>query len=327
VGEKASAGTLRVGIVGASNIAPTTIVEPARKRNDVVVTAVASRNPERAAKFAEKHGIAHAALGYADLFAREDVDIVYVGLPPSEHAAVSIAALNAGKAVLCEKVFAMDVGEARDMVAAAEKVRRPLIEAILYRFHPMIVRAIDIVATGQLGVIRKADVTAKATLPKIPNGIGWNPSLGGGALLEFGCFPVHLLRSILGKEPEVISATAAWEDGVDVSGDASLKFGDASASIACAINAKPSINLVLEGDKGRIEINNYLLPQHGYRFQVQAKELSIDEMSPVGSPYDAQLAHVVEVMMGRARPLTGGPDAIANMVVIDAIKRARMSAS
>ncbi|MEC3947775.1 Gfo/Idh/MocA family protein [Sphingobium sp. HWE2-09] len=311
---------LRIGVVGASNIAVRTIITPAQKRDDVVVQAVAARDSARAAAYAEKHGIANVAASYAELFARDDIDLVYIGLPPVEHAKVSIAALQAGKAVLCEKVFAMNADEAISMVGAATAAGRPLIEAMLQRFHPLVTRAIDLVQGGALGTIQSARASGKAPIAKVEGGIGWSPKLGGGALLELGCFPVHLLRSVLATEPQVINASAVEEEGVDVSVEATLRFGDAIAEISTAINSAPNVNLVVEGSRGKLEITNYLLPAMGYRFRVTTDELSIDEMDPVPSPYDTQMAYVVDVMAGRTTNVTGGADAIANMTVLDAIR-------
>src|SRR5579872_4846018 len=106
---------LRIGLLGASRIAPTAVLAPVAKSNAFTVTAVAARDPARARAYAETHGIPGVAEDYAALVRREDVDVVYNGLPPAGHPEWTIAALEAGRAVLCEKPFARDAGEAAQM--------------------------------------------------------------------------------------------------------------------------------------------------------------------------------------------------------------------
>ncbi len=151
---------LRIGLLAASKIAVGAVMAPAKERDDVAITAVAARDPARARAYAETHGIPAAAESYDALIARDDVDVVYVGNPIAGHAEWTIKAVQAGKAVLCEKAFALNAEEGRAMVAAAEAAGRPLLEAFHYRFHNVMRRAEAIVASGELGRLgpRRRDV-------------------------------------------------------------------------------------------------------------------------------------------------------------------------
>jgi predicted dehydrogenase len=312
---------LRIGLLGASKIAPTAVITPALGREDVQIVAVAARDPHRAAEFAKAHGIGHIAADYGDLVARDDVDLVYNGLPPSGHLEWTLAALAAGKAVLCEKPFAMDAGQARVMVEAAAKAKLPLIEAFHYRFHNVMLRAIAMVRSGVLGDIHRAHAVFEVPIGRTPDELRWHAELGGGGLMDLGCYPIHALRSLIGEEPLVREARCVFEGRVDVTMNAALAFpGGARAEIACSMAPEtPGARLTLGGSKGRMEIINFLAPQMGCRFTTVIDGSTMEH--PVDGPttYEAQLDHVVAVMREGVTPITGGADAIANMAVIDAV--------
>ena len=311
---------LRIGLLGASKIAPGAVIAPAAKRDDVVITAVAARDPHRAAEYATTHGIAHVAADYGDLIKRDDVDLVYNGLPPNAHLEWTIAALEAGKAVLCEKPFAMNAAQAQQMVEASARTGQPLIEAFHYRYHNVIRRAEALVASGTLGVIHRAYAMFEVTINKTPDELRWHRELGGGGLMDLGCYPIHALRTLIGAEPRVREARCVWEDGVDLSMNASLAFGSVVAEVACSMRPERfGARLTLGGSKGRLEIVNFLAPQMGCKFTTVIDGVTTEHPTDGPSTYEAQLEHVVEVMTKGVAPLTGGTDAVANMAVIDAI--------
>jgi predicted dehydrogenase len=132
---------MRIGLLGASRIAPRAIIEPAAAHPDAVITAVGARDPDKARAYAAEHGIPAAAGSYRELVEREDVDLVYCGLPPSVHLDTCRAASAAGKMLLIEKPFALDAAAARGIVAAAETAGKPALEAYHYRFHSLFGRA------------------------------------------------------------------------------------------------------------------------------------------------------------------------------------------
>jgi len=252
---------------------------------------------------------------------RDDVDVVYNALPPGGHLEWTIAALQAGKAVLCEKPFAMNAGEAQRMVAAAASTGRVLIEAFHYRFHSLIREAEALVRAGRLGAIRRGSAVFNVNIARTPDELRWRAELGGGGLMDLGCYPIHALRTLLGEEPVVRSASGAFEGRVDTQITAELDFpGGGSASMGCAmITDTISATLTLEGELGRLEITPFIAPQRRGRMTTTVKgETTVHDASGPTS-YEAQLIHLGEVLSGRAKPLTGGADAVANMTVIDAI--------
>ncbi len=316
--------TLRIGLLGASRIATTAIIAPAVGRSDIAVTAVAARDPERAHAYAATHGVPHVAADYASLIAREDVDLVYVGLPPAGHAPWTLAALAAGKPVLCEKPFARDASEAAAMVEAADRAGLPLIEAFHYRFHAVMGRALEIVRSGALGPIRKAHALFQVPIEKDIDDLRWRADQAGGALMDLGCYPLHILRTLVGAEPQVLSAQGVFDNGVDAAMSATLAFpGGVEAQISCSmIPDAPGAVAVLEGDNGRLEIINFIAPQIGCRMTTTIGGETTVLPTEGATTYEAQLDHVLDVLAGRAAQITGGADAIANMAAIDAIYRA-----
>ena len=311
---------IRIGLLGASKIAPPAVIAPAAANPAFEVTAVGARDLGRARAYAEAHSIPGVAAGYAELVRREDVDVVYNALPPSAHAEWTIAALEAGKAVLCEKPFSMSVAEARTMTETAAARGQVLLEAFHYRHHNVFREAERLVRSGVLGTVRRASAEFQVNIPRSADELRWRAELGGGGLMDLGCYPVHALRTLLASEPRVVSAEGAFEGRVDTAISAKLVFADGvEAEMACAmIAAAPSAHLTLEGERGRLEIVNYLAPQMGCRFTTTIE--GIEETRPTDGPttYEAQLAHL-EAVLGGAPPLTGGADAVGNMAAIEAI--------
>jgi predicted dehydrogenase len=313
--------TLRIGLLGASRIAPLAVIAPARDNPVFAVTAVGAREIGRAQAYAREHGVPAAADGYGALIARDDVDIVYNALPPAAHARWTIAALAAGKTVLCEKPFARGAAEARAMVAAGRAHERPLLEAFHYRWHPVFRRAEALLADGVLGALTAAEARFEVAIPHAAGELRWSAEQGGGALMDLGCYPLHALRTLLRGEPEVAAAQGRFQHGVDTAMDVDLIFpGLVRAAVGCSMTAaQPAAWLRVEGERGYLQIRNFLAPQLGCRFTtvIDGRET----VHPVDGPstYAAQLEHLRQVVEDLAAPMTGGADAIANMTLIEAI--------
>jgi predicted dehydrogenase len=317
---------IRIGILGAAKIAPKAIIEPARRRTDCRVVAVAARDAGRAKAYAEEHSIQHVADSYDALIARDDIDLIYNALPPNRHADLTIAALKAGKAVLCEKPFAMNADEAAAMHRVAQETGRPLVEAFHYRFHPAFIHALGQVHSGHIGKILSMEADFSVAIPYRPGELRHTRETGGGALMDLGCYCIHMVRTMAGTEPSVASAECHCErPGVDISTHARLVFpGDVTASVMTSMSETVTrrIQLHVEGTKGSLTFNNPVHPHRGHTIVIQQHHgTPVTETIPGEATYDHQLAHMMDVLAGRAEPLTGGEDAVANMRVIDAIYR------
>lgn len=313
---------LRVGVLGAAGIAPRAVIAPARRRGsgDVEIAAVASRRD--AAGYAARHGIATAYDRYEDLIADDSLDLVYVALPPSEHARWTIAALEAGRDVLCEKPMTMDAAQARDVLAAAQRTGRRAIEAFHDYYHPLQQWLRGFVASGALGAPFSATATFTGPNPFDPRSIRHAPELGGGALMDLGCYPVHWLRSLFG-EPTVDSARAVLNPlGADVTLEASLSLaGDVSARVFTSMEPDVSLESSLEvrGTVAVVRVQNLVFPAQGHSIAVERD--GVTRLSTVAGldTYDHQLAAVVDALRTGARLATEGPDYVGNMAAIDAM--------
>jgi predicted dehydrogenase len=319
---------IRIGILGAARIAPRGIVTPANALLGAEVVAVAARNLDRAQNFAAQHAIPLAFGSYPELIARDDIDLVYVALPPSAHLEWCSAALASGKHVLVEKPFASNAHDAVQMVAAARDAGRHLFEGFHYRFHPLFAQALSALRKGEIGRIRHIDAIFNADLPDTPGELRYIEALGGGALMDLGCYCMHWIRTVAGDEPTVVSATARCSTpGVDLDIAAELAFTSGpTATLKCSMQPQDGTlfrRLRVRGDDGVLEFDNPVSPHAGATLSIESATGSMPQMVSGGdTTFHYQLRHIIEVIEGRAQPLTGGDDAIGNMRAIDAIYRA-----
>jgi predicted dehydrogenase len=319
---------IRIGILGAARIAPRGIVTPANALLGAEVVAIGARTLERAQNFAAQHSIPMACGSYAELLARDDVDLVYVALPPSAHLEWCTNALANGKHVLVEKPFASNAQDAAQMVAAARAADRHLIEGFHYRFHPLFERALSALRTGSIGRIRHIDADFNALLPDTPGELRYIEELGGGAMMDLGCYCMHWIRTVANDEPTVVSARArCGTPGVDLDVEAQLAFTSGpTATLKCSMQPEDGRlfrRLRVQGDKGVLEFDNPVTPHSGATLSIETDAPSVPQIVSGGdTTFHFQLRHMIEVIEGRAPPLTGGDDAIGNMRAIDSVYRA-----
>ncbi len=236
--------SLRWGIFATGRIAGVFARDLRGSRSGSLV-GVGSRRSETALRFAQEHGIApeHAHGSLADFCADPEIDAVYVATPHPMHCEAVVAALNAGKHVLCEKPIAMSLAELEQMIAAASANQRTLMEAWMYRCHPQTKRVGDLVRDGLIGELRHIQGAFSFSAPYDPAGRLWNKALGGGGILDVGGYPLSYARLLAGAgqgkgfiNPSSLQAVGKWhpDSGVDVQASAVLQFtGDITAEVSC----------------------------------------------------------------------------------------------
>ena len=313
---------LRLGVLGAARIAPMALLTPARRVPGVEVVAVAARDRARAAAFAARHRIPRVHPTYEALLADPEIDAIYNPLPNSLHAPWTIRALESGKHVLCEKPFSATVAEAEAMAAAAARSGRVLMEAFHYRYHALFARMRALLRAGEIGTVQRLEAWFFIPLLK-RNDIRWRADLAGGALMDTGCYTVHLLRHLAEAEPAVVSARALWtRGGVDRWLTADLRFpGDRSARLTCSLLSSVPLRMSarVTGSGGTLRVFNPIAPQFFHRLRLDTPTGRRVERVAGPASYDAQLiAFVGAVRRGESIP-TDPPDSIANMRVIEAI--------
>ena len=316
---------LRFGILGAARIAPDALIRPASLLPDVEVVAVAASHADKAQVFADEYGIAVVSPSYAALVQSPDINAVYNALPPNLHEQWSVAALEAGKHVLCEKPFAMNAAEACRMVQAANTSQRLLVEAFHYRFHPYFQRVLELLANDVIGNIRHIKARFDVRIPYRSSEFRHDPMLGGGALMDLGCYPAHWVRTLMRSEPRVVRAECERsKSGVDVSTRASLSFaGGATAEVVTSMSENAPrqhhAHVLIEGEKGRLVLENPIAPHNGNKIIIEVDRSSQSETVAGESTYFYQLRHFTAAIDGSEPPLTGGEDGINNMQLIDNI--------
>lgn len=310
---------LRVGILGAARIAPGALIEPARATGAFEVVRIAARDTDRAAAFASEHDIAHVSANYDELINADDIDVVYNPLPMSLHAQWTIAALQAGKHVLCEKPFASNADEAAAMVAASDDTGMVLGEAFHYWYHPMFQRVLSLVNDGVIGTVERLDADFAIRIAK-PD-LRWSWDTSGGSTMDLGCYPIHWVRSVMGSEPTVESAVCEQApEQIDASLTAQLSFdGGATARVHSAMNCDdPVVRLEIVGSAGRIVATNPLSPQNGNTLTVETSGGVTTGMVHGGNTYEHMCRAFADHVSHAAPYPTKAADAVANMATIDA---------
>ncbi len=314
--------TLQIGIIGAAGIAPAAIIRPASRTDRATIAAVGARSAERAAAYAAEHGIPRSYGSYEELLADPELELIYIALPPSQHAEWSIKALRAGKDVLCEKPFALDADEARAMNAVAAETGKRLIEAFHDRYHPLWDATVAIAA--RLGTLRSVEGVFLVTNPYEPGTLRHEPALGGGALMDLGCYPLHWLRNLTGEEPAVESVE--WRpnpSGADMGLDVRLAFPSGiRGHLVADMDAEFSDLLRIEGERGVVEIDNPVFAARGHSIRSTIDGIVRVETVAGRETYDHQLEAVIDALHSGAQLPTEGDDPVGNMAAIDAIHAA-----
>jgi len=316
---------MRIGVVGAAGIAERALIEPARSVDEVVVAGVAARDPERAAAYAKEHGIAEVYPTYQALVEDDSLDAVYVPLANSLHARWAIAALDAGRHVLCEKPLASNAAQAAEVVAAAERNDRVMVEAFHWRYHPVAERMLELARA--IGPLHELEAQFRVSIPA--NNVRYDYDLAGGSLMDLGCYCVHMVRTIVGTEPQVESATAVeGPPGVDVSMEATLAFpGDITALVGSSMVDESAgdrwMFVRARGSRGELDVVNPMAAQLGHVIRARLVDGgTVEETIETATSYEHQLRAFCRIVAGEQEALTGGADSIANMAVVDAVYQA-----
>ncbi len=242
---------LRFGVLGTGNIAGQ-FAQGTAAAQRCKVTAVGSRSLESARVFATKYQIASAHGSYEALLHDDNIDAVYVSLPNCLHHEWTIKALQAGKHVLCEKPLAMNQTQAREMFDAARQHQRVLIEAFMYLCHPLTHAWLTKIREGAIGRVKFVRAGFCYFASKEQGNVRFDKQLGGGVLMDVGCYCLSVARLLGEGDPTYLEATAQFDDhGVDVLTAGTLHFHNGvMASFHCGMKVHADNTLMISGDKG-----------------------------------------------------------------------------
>ncbi len=315
------------GIIGGARIAEKAIIPAILQIKGHDVVAIGSRTAERAARLSALASHAQPYDSYDAVLNDHRVNAVYIGLPNSLHAEWTIKALEKGKHVLCEKPFAASYAEALAMVEAAKKSGKTLMEAFMYRYHPLTRRVLELVKSGKIGEIR-AIHSAFAYMLANKMDIRRDAALAGGALFDVGTYCVSVVRLLAGAEPIRLSASAVFgETGVDESVSGEMWFPDKLvATFFASFETARYDSLTVTGTKGVILVPsmfNYamdsMLRLRLSDQQVHASPTEFVEHIHYDNPYKLMVENFGKVILENHQPLITLGDSLAQQYALDAL--------
>ena len=319
---------LRWGILSTADIARRKVVPGMRKAARCEITAIASRDEATVRRVAAELEIPRAHASYEALLADPEVDAVYIPLPNHLHAEWTIAAVQAGKHVLCEKPLAMTAADAERMVGAAEAAGVQLMEAFMYRLHPSWLKVHELVRSGRIGPLTSVQSWFSYYNDDATN-IRNIRDAGGGALFDIGSYCVNLSRWLFGAEPDDVQAAIRRDPelGVDTLTTGILSFADGFASFTCSTRAEDDQRVHIYGTRGRISIGIpfNIPPDRPTEVYVAAGgdppvAPDVEVLTfPTADPYTVEAEQFAAAVLG-GTPLPLPPrDAVANLRVIERI--------
>ena len=324
---------VRWGILGSARIAqsevgPAMVATP-RSR----VVAVGSRRLAAAEELRRALGAARAYGSYNELLDDPEIDAVYVPLPNALHARWTIAALEAGKHVLCEKPMGMTGNELREMTAAARRADRILLEGFMWRFHPRVARVRQLLTDGVIGDVRLVratytfDLAAAADVRSgtLEEDLRLNPAMGGGALTDLGSYCVNGLRTYAGSRP---TAAVSWRrmasGGVEtaISGELTFENGVIGQFYA-ALDMVGGGHVEIFGTGGRIRMANAFRTRRAQGpsvVEVVRPNGSVEESYEFVDQYELEIAHFVSLVLDGAAPVIPVEDSLENAITLESIR-------
>jgi predicted dehydrogenase len=324
---------LEWGVLGAANIAIKKVIPAMKNSQWCEVTALASRDLQKAKRFALELGILRAYGSYDELLADPQIEAVYIPLPNHLHVPWSIKAAEAGKHVLCEKPLALNAREAAQLLELRDRTGVKIEEAFMVRRHPQWLRVLDLIDSGRIGEVRSIIGQFSYNNPD-PHNIRNIAEIGGGALMDIGCYLVFCSRLIFKTEPKR-ALGLIQEDPVtrtDVLTSTLLDFVTGHSAFTCSTRMTPSQRVQLIGTHARIEVQipfnappdrpcKILIDDGSDLFGGNAEIIEVE----VSDQYTIQGDLFARSIRENTEPAVSLEDSIKNMAVIDAIFRSAQS--
>jgi predicted dehydrogenase len=312
--------SVRWGVLGTAKIALTKVIPAMQRSQWCEIVAIASRDFAKADESAERLNIPTAYGSYGELLADNSIEAVYNPLPNHLHVPWTIKAAEAGKHVLCEKPVALDAAEARTLIDVRDRTGVRIQEAFMVRTHPQWLETRRLIHTGKIGSLRS--ITGFFTyfnddLTNIRNQL----ELGGGALMDIGCYPITISRFMYETEPRRVLGLIQRdaETGTDTLTTAVLDFPNGHSTFTCSTRLAPYQRMIFHGTRGRIEVLIPFNAPHDHPTQIMLNDATIE--FPICDQYEIQgtlFSRAIRENRAQEIPLE---DAINNMSVIDAVFR------
>jgi xylose dehydrogenase (NAD/NADP) len=306
------------GVLGTAKINEKVL--PLLKASGEHLRGLASRSPEKAQKQASELGIEKIYSSYEALLEDPSIHAVYNSLPNSLHAPWTLKALARGKHVLCEKPLAMSSREAFEIESLATQKKVLVMEGLMYRHHPQMDRLKELVPS--LGPLRTLKMSFHTVLAEDSGNIRWSAELGGGALWDLGCYVMHCLRSVSGKEATSLEGRALWKNGVDQFFWGMMKMGSGcTAFFDCGFNRARRENLEIVGEDGIMLVERPIKAGALERVKIMRGRSDIEEIiiESHKDPYAAQVENFLASVRGEASPKLSLADSCLNTASLEAL--------
>ncbi|MDC7232047.1 MAG: Gfo/Idh/MocA family oxidoreductase [Spirochaetales bacterium] len=316
------------GVLSTANIGMKKVLPAINKSENGEVFAIASRNLESAEQAAAELNIPRAYGSYEELLADPDVEAIYNPLPNHMHIEWTVKAMEAGKHVLCEKPISLDSREIEDLIKLRDKTGLTVSEAFMVRYHPQWLKAREMAQGGELGELRNVQgFFSYYNVDK--NNIRNRKDIGGGAILDIGCYPVTTSRFIFGEEPVKVASLLEYdpETGIDRLCSVMMQFPSGQASFSVSTQLIPYQRMQIFGTKGRLEVEIPFNapPDKSCRLFLSRGEFYREEHKlmdfPVCDQYTLQAESFVRTLKGEQENHVPLEDALQNMKVLEAIFR------
>lgn len=315
---------VRWGILGTAKIGLTKVIPAMQKGTLSEVTAIASRDLERARAAAEKLGIPKAYGSYEELLADTEIDAIYNPLPNHLHFPWTVRAAEAGKHVMCEKPIGMNAEEARRLIQLRDRTGVKIGEAFMVKTHPQWLRAREVVRSGEIGELRVVTGFFSYNNRDAKN-IRNIPEFGGGGIMDIGCYPITMARFLFGEEPKRVLALVERDPsmGTDRLSSAVMEFPSGQSTFTCSTQLNPYQKMHAFGTLGRIEVEIPFNtpPDEVSRIFIGEREEQFEACDQYTLQGDA-FSHAI--LQGSVVPVPL-EDSVKNMEAIDAIFRSSKS--
>ena len=315
---------IRFGVLSTANIGRKYVTPAIQLTEKCEVAAVASRNLKSAESYASDFDIPKAYGSYEELLADPGIDAVYIPLPNHMHVEWSIKALQAGKHVLCEKPIGMNEQDAKKLFEESKKhPHLKVMEAFMYRHHPRWKRVVELVRAGKLGEIK-----AVHTLFTYYNDQAENyrnsPVMGGGGLMDVGCYSISVARLIYGREPKTVTGISEFDPDfkIDRLTSGLLNFETGTSVFTCSTQCYKDQYVKIYGTKGKIELDWPFNPDFSKPTLLNANIEGIDiveEFEPCNHFTLQGDAFADAILENKPVPISL-KDSIGNMKVIDSVR-------
>ncbi|MFD9888461.1 Gfo/Idh/MocA family protein [Amycolatopsis sp. NPDC059027] len=327
--ERNSGRVLRIGVVGCADIAIRRVLPALAELEPAELVAVASRHAGKAAAVAARFGC-EAITGYQNLLARDDIDAVYVPLPPSMHHEWATRALRTGKHVLCEKPLTTSHAQTTELVALARDLGLVLAENFMFLHHSQhdaVRKLVDEDAIGAPQVFS----SSFGIPPLHPASFRYTPGLGSGALLDVGVYPLRVAQLFLSADLEVRGATLRiGETGVDVAGTALLRApGGVTAQLAWGFEHSYRSTYSLWGTRGRLSVLRAFTPPEHHKplVRLEQQDLVTEYALPADHQVRNTLAAFVNAALTDGEPPSFGRALLEQSALVEQVRQAAAESS